>query len=170
MNKKGAEKVLSVYWFVILFLVAGGVFAMTVIFYGSPYDVREVEAGILTDKVADCISYGGKMNPVLLNSSGVFNTDFDKIFLKECHLNFGNGQDSEYYVKVNFFRFADLNNPAFVLSYGNSNLFSGCEIKSEDYNKISRCVSRRFYAVDGNNEQYLIEIFSVVRKTNENVK
>jgi len=60
-NKRGAEKVLSVYWFVILLLVAGGVFAMVYNFYHHPYDVREIEANLMINTVADCVSTGGKI-------------------------------------------------------------------------------------------------------------
>ena len=42
MNRRG-EKYLSVYWFVILAIVAGGIIAMVFVFYGKPYDIREIE-------------------------------------------------------------------------------------------------------------------------------
>ena len=31
-------------------------------FYSSPYDVRDTEADILTNKIADCISQKGKID------------------------------------------------------------------------------------------------------------
>ncbi|MEJ2497249.1 MAG: hypothetical protein P8Y43_07230 [Sulfurovaceae bacterium] len=80
MNKKGTDKLLSMYWFLILFLVAGGIFAMVTVFYSSPYDVREIEAEILADKTLDCISYTGKLSSFVLNDSGEFNEDFKKNF------------------------------------------------------------------------------------------
>ena len=57
-NKKG-DKLISVYWFVILFIVAGAIAYMTVSFYGEPYDIREAEAYALTNKVARCLSEAG---------------------------------------------------------------------------------------------------------------
>ena len=71
-NKKGAGKILSPYWFVILVLIAGGVFAMVYAFYGAPYDVRWIESRILMNKVADCVSYEGKINSLLISSSCLF--------------------------------------------------------------------------------------------------
>ena len=62
-NKKGADKVLSVYWFVILFLVASGIFGMVYIFYKSPFDVREMEGQLMTNRIAECVSPQGKLNP-----------------------------------------------------------------------------------------------------------
>ena len=35
MNKKGTDKILSIYWFVVLTLVAGGIFAMVYVFLWS---------------------------------------------------------------------------------------------------------------------------------------
>ena len=58
MNKRGAEKIISVYWFVILFLVAGTIAYSVSIFYGNPYDVREIESNILANKIADSNSNG----------------------------------------------------------------------------------------------------------------
>lgn len=58
-NKRGTDKMLSIYWFVILTIVAGGIFAMVYIFYGSPYDVRGVESEIFAERIADCISRQG---------------------------------------------------------------------------------------------------------------
>ena len=60
-DKKGTDKIISVYWFAVLFIVAGGIVYMTAIFYGEPYDVREIEANLLTNQIADCLSEGGKL-------------------------------------------------------------------------------------------------------------
>ncbi len=50
-NKRGADKIITIYWFAILMLVAAGVFSM-VLSLQSPYDVRELEASILADQIA----------------------------------------------------------------------------------------------------------------------
>ncbi len=49
-NKRG-DKILSLYWFAVLIIVAGGIFGMVYVFYGSPYDVREIEANVLLNKI-----------------------------------------------------------------------------------------------------------------------
>src|SRR3989344_5603718 len=51
-NRIGAEKIISVYWFVILIIIAGAVVAMVSLFYGSPYDVRVTEANIMINQVS----------------------------------------------------------------------------------------------------------------------
>ena len=58
-NKIGADKILSVYWFAILFIIAAGILAMVYVFYNSPFDVRQIEAEILSSRVAECISHQG---------------------------------------------------------------------------------------------------------------
>lgn len=170
LNKKGADKLLSAYWFMILTLIAGGVFAMAYNFYSVPYDVRDVEANIMADKVADCISYKGFLNPNLFSDGVNFSQDFRNNFLKNCHLDFGSGDELEYYVRVNFFRVDDVKNSVYNISVGNLGLFQSCEIKEEDYERLAHCVEKRFYSLGENKTQYLININSVVRKVKENVK
>ena len=61
-NKTGADKILSVYWFAILFIVASGIFAMVYVFYNSPFDVRNAEADALGNQIASCILQNGKIS------------------------------------------------------------------------------------------------------------
>ena len=73
------EKLMSVYWFVILFLVAGGVYSMVNVFYGHPYDVREVESNLLSQKIADCVSYGGIINTEIFDAKPIGMVDAGEI-------------------------------------------------------------------------------------------
>ena len=59
MNKKGTEKILTIYWFIVLTIIAGGVFAMVYVFYSTPYDARGIESEIFAERIADCISRQG---------------------------------------------------------------------------------------------------------------
>lgn len=169
MNKKGADKMLSVYWFAILIIVAGGIFAMVTLFYSHPIDVREVEAGLLLNKVADCISWGGEINSNLL-SSGRFSEEFKKNFLQECSLNFNSEfKELQYYASVDFYKFDFQNESIFNIVEGNKNIKEDCKFE-EDYEKVSKCVERSFYALDEGDNQYLIKILTVVKKSEKNVK
>lgn len=138
INKKGTDKILSVYWFTILVIVAGGIILMVSNFYGDPHEVRDFEAGILLNKVADCLSDEEKLNRDVLEGD----------FLKNCHLNFGDGE--EYYLEV-------LN-----VVEGNPNLKDFCGLKG---GRSVVCMERSFYS-----EGELIKILSVVRKTEQNVR
>jgi hypothetical protein len=178
-NKRGADKVLSVYWFVVLVLISGGVFAMAYSFYGVPYDIREVESEILADKTADCISYGGIINAGLIDN-GVLNNTFEDNFQEECNLDFNptsEWKEMQYFVSIEFYNISDdtgnVDKINFEIKKGNINLISDCSIKTQkdkDYERMVKCTEKRLYSVDNYNHQYLIKILSGVRKSEKNVK
>jgi len=165
-EKKGAEKVMSVYWFVILFLVAGAIVYMVSIFYGSPYDVREIESNVLINNVANCLS----KNQELILIDDVFRNNF----LEVCHLNL-NTEDEEiqYYIEVEFLDFNGEENigenEAFKekVIVGNLNLNNNPNIGSVFESEKS------FYVLKGKNEDFPneleVKIFTVISKTKENV-
>ena len=55
-KKKGADQILTVYWFVIIFIVAGAVVYMAYLFYGSPFDARNIEGSLLGNQIANCLT------------------------------------------------------------------------------------------------------------------
>ena len=179
-NGIGAEKIISVYWFVILIIIAGAVVAMVSLFYGSPYDVRVTEANIMINQVSNCLSQSGELNKNLFiseNSEKKFNENFN--LKKECNLIFEakfknqpgpSSERDEYFLEAEFY---DLNNERlFSISEGNSNLKTDCKIAEGEkkYKRLSKCVDREFYSLDSENQAYKINILSVVRKTEKNVK
>ena len=174
-NKVGANKTISVYWFIILAIVAGGIFAMVYVFYGAPYDVREIEVNILSDKVADCISRNGKINLEILNA-GEFNQEFD--FLNSCSFNFNTEEPEwegvpQYFFEVEFYEISNLENYAFTKNEGNINWKGDCFVEDErgrDYERLPKCLEKRFYSVSEDDSQYLIKILSAVSKLEKNVR
>ena len=178
MDKKGTDKILSIYWFLILTIVAGGIFAMVYVFYGAPSDVREIEAELLAQKLADCVSKNGLIEENLF-LNGEFNPAINAYFTDRCGITFkveeGYGDETEiqYLYKVSFYDIKNVVNPKFVISDGNLNWENECFIEksnSKDYLRLVKCKERRFYAVDKENNQYLIEILSGVGKSEKNVK
>ena len=178
-NKKGAEKIISVYWFVILFMVAGTIAYSVSIFYGNPYDVREIETGILINNVADCLSKDGKLK------EGVLTQDFKDTFLEKCHLNFGNDKD-EYYIEIEFYNFDNLEEAfKFNIIKGNINLKNSIEYISSNSvfaNEKSFYVLNEKEEISEDDEdkevqkkpkkiteELVVEITSIIRKTKENV-
>lgn len=167
-NKQGTEKILAIYWFVILILVAGGIFAMVYSFYHSPYDVRNIEAQSLINKVADCISQRGILQEDFLKQENL---------LEHCNLNFNSEgfedweKEVQYYVEVEIYSLQDENNPSFQIFAGNEKWKPYCGLQKEkQYEKLVKCVEERFYGVGQDNTQYLIKILSIVRKTEKNVR
>ncbi|MEK6760334.1 MAG: hypothetical protein AABX93_00235 [Nanoarchaeota archaeon] len=177
-DRTGADKILSVYWFAILFIVASGVFAMVYVFYTSPFDVRNVEADAIGNQIVSCISQNGK-----IISRWTTNQTSLKI-RDECHLDFDSeSNENQYYVQIDFYDFKtfqfSISNGTEVISSqplttvydGNANLKTDCEVgEIKNYNKQSKCLEKRFYAVDEKNNLYTIKITSAVRKTEKNAK
>ena len=183
MDKLGTDKVVSIYWFAVIVIIAGGVVAMAYSFYGAPYDVREVEGNILADKIADCLSNQGELNEnlfVLESETRVFDEVFSENFFEECQLNFNSESDynwdetMQYFSEINFYNISDTENPVFLISKGNSNFKGDCFIetkKGKDYEKLAKCTEKRFYAVDPvSGKQYLIKILIAISKAEKNVK
>lgn len=174
-NKKGADKILSIYWFVVLTLIAGGVFAMAYSFYGNPYDVRDIESQILADKVADCLSYGGRLNTLFVNN-GFLVENSQENFLKECNINLNSESEwdeFQYFTSVKFYNLSEDSIVLFRIDEGNINFIADCDItnkKGKDYEKLVKCTEKRIYAVDNYNHQFLIKILTGVRKSEKNVK
>lgn len=78
MNKKGGEKLLSVWWFFVLIVIGGGIFIGVLIYYSVDINVNEIEADILAERILNCINDNGQLNYI-------FDSNFD-IFQK-CNLN-----------------------------------------------------------------------------------
>tara|TARA_Y100000310_G_scaffold303088_1_gene341087 strand:+ start:1766 stop:2245 length:480 start_codon:yes stop_codon:yes gene_type:complete len=155
-NKKGADKIISVYWFVILFLVAGTIAYSVSIFYGDPYDVRVIETGILANNIADCLSENGKLKYKI-------DDELRDTFLEKCNLNFNTEyEEVQYYLEVEF---QQLN---FKIVKGNINLkaFSETSLPSKSIFKSEKS----FYVLSQENEELTVKITSIIRKTEKNVK
>lgn len=179
INKRGTDKILSIYWFVMLTLIAGGVFIMVYVFYGAPYDVREVESEILAERIADCISKRGIIDSDFFIDNN-FNPTIQESFTEKCNINFnvekGYGDDTgiiQYFYEVEFYNVQDLTTPQFSFYDGNNNWKGDCFIKKtndKEYEKLAKCKEKRFYALSKDGNQYLIKILSVVGKSEKNVK
>ena len=174
MNKQGTDKVLSVYWFAILFIVAAGVVYMAVTYYGAPYEVREIEAGILINQIADCISSGGKLN------ENWGDLTYDNL-LEKCSLNF-NVEDEYGWKNDQIYASVEegvLNSENFVMKSqaGDSLLKQNCE--DEAGTTFAFCRTRQFYtldkdsvgnALDKDSVGKVIKIQAIIRKTEKNIQ
>lgn len=169
-NKHGAEKVLSIYWFAILIIVAGAIVAMVSLFYGTPYDVREMEANIMSNKAMNCFSENGRLNPGLFNENKIFNEYFN--LKEECDFVLDaefESERGEYFLEADFY---DINNENVLsISEGNSNLYADCKIQDDKYKKIAQCAEREFYSLSPFDDKlFKIKIISAVGKIEKNVK
>lgn len=167
INKRGTDKVLAVYWFAILIIVTVAIVSGVSIFYGAQYDVRDVESIALANKIADCVSKGGKMN--YLMDEKEINSDN---FLSICRLNFAN-QEQDLYAEVDFYDFdsCSINDKKCSVSLLNVKTFTQSWI--EQCNLDSKgpvCKERWFYTLSKDGQQeIIIRIFTGVNKAGENV-
>jgi len=170
-NKHGSEKLLSVYWFAILFIVAAGIVYMALLFYGIPYDVREAEANLLLNKVSDCLVQNQYLN------NEIFLEGFEETFLEKCGLtfeveNFGEWKDDQYYVEFFIFSFDDTQekNKGGILTGAKAGEFHLRDLHSTKLDKSPFGIERSFYALDESNVMYVVEILSIVNKEGKNVR
>lgn len=77
-NKKGGEKLLSLWWFFILGVIGGFIVLGVIIYYSADTNVNLIEANILVDKLTECLIIKGNLN------EDIFNEEFN--IFKECNL------------------------------------------------------------------------------------
>tara|TARA_Y100000310_G_scaffold343846_1_gene453458 strand:- start:1317 stop:1805 length:489 start_codon:yes stop_codon:yes gene_type:complete len=162
MNKKGDERVLSVYLFIIYVIVSIGIVSGVILFYGSPLDVRIAEAGVLNSKIINCLVEKGELKQDLDDIS-----DLQGI----CNLNFKDNTKShegiQYAVNIKLFELNSCSNfrcsnPLKNLNFGEKEFLVYCNAKGS---KIPKCNTEAVYVF---NEKKILQITSAVNKV-ENV-
>jgi hypothetical protein len=92
-NKRGGEKLLSIWWFFILAITATAIVVAVTYYYSADIDVRQMESAILAEKLGECLNNGGYL---IENFTG---KDFD--IYRECGLsNLTFGRESRLYFNV----------------------------------------------------------------------
>ena len=145
-NKKGADKIISVYWFAILFIVSAAMVYMVFLFYGGLYDIRDVEAGILINQMADCVAEGGYIKSGILDGPKLTKENF----LQKCGLTFAvedtnEWSDDQFYVNISFENFKE-GSVVDSFEVGNINWKIQCEEKKGT--NLAFCTHRNFYVLD----------------------
>jgi hypothetical protein len=171
INKKG-EKLLSLYWFLILTIIVVGVVIMVKTFYGNPYDVRTLEAEILNNHISNCISSGGRMNTLLIwPGTGQYQESFKDTFPDKCKIDLAGHNEFdpiEYYVEVNLYNKFEKKSFATFFN-GNKNWIGDCQA-SNQYKNLAVCFNSTFYSSDNVGNLYRVEVLTIVHKIKENVK
>lgn len=149
-NKKGEEKLFSIWWFLVLLVVGVCVSYMTVASYSVPQDVRHIEVGFLYTQIENCIVKDNFVN------TKIFEKDFD--LYRECNLNEKVFNES-FYVNVSLFSEGKLINSTRI----GANYQTECEIflggtKAENYPKCIFVDERVFYLENGVKKGGVLEI------------
>ena len=162
-SRKGAEKVMSVYWFFILVLVAGTIVYIVSILSAKPYDVREIESGIFSNQIADCITQNGKLKYDL-------NQDLKDNFLNICHLNLDTGDNNgQYYINLEFYNFQTSEKIDYGIEAGNPNIRDAFDLGSNsELIKFGRAF---YFSSDkkGTPGEIIVRVNIIMDKSDKNV-
>lgn len=163
-GKKGDEKLLSIYWFVILIIITIGIVAGVLHVFGSNVDVRMAEAGLLRDKIVECLVDKGELVRNLPDS------------LKECKIDLNDNTEKykdreQYAVKLELY---DENlNFLEERKFGNTAFFAvacyDCYERANEFNeKAPRGEDVTLYVLDKGKGRFLV-IKTAVDKYEKNI-
>ena len=99
-GKKAGEKTLSIWWFFILALIGVTTVASVVMYYSADVDIKEIEAGILADKVAECVIQNGYLDNEFISAGSNFNI-FKNCNIKESVIKSNNN----FYIGISAYDF-----------------------------------------------------------------
>jgi hypothetical protein len=154
-GKKGGEKWLSIWWFLVLVIIGGAIAIGVLIYYNSDVNIKRFEADILAERIARCLIENGKLDREFLK------VDFD--VFEACNLKKeAFGQGSNFYFKISFKR-ADESSLRADIQQGNLAFEKECGIESVTQAKeFPRCSYKDesfFYlAGDGKEQEGKIQI------------
>ena len=95
MNKKGDERLLSLWMFGIWILVAVLIISGVYLFYNVDADLRTAQSRVLNGKIAACLINDNSLNPVFF--------DKDINYYNLCSLNAQSFNDKKFYLRVSLY-------------------------------------------------------------------
>ena len=168
------DKTISVYWFFILFIIASAMAFIVYSLYGKPLDVRGVEGVFLAEKLADCVSQGGRIPLNVLDGKGEFVITNENL-LQICNLNFEVEKFKDSWNNDQLYVFLNFSTPGekpYSVSAGNENLKINSNVNFIDSNtkNMPFCVERIMFSNgQTDNKYYSIKLFTCVNKKDKNV-
>jgi len=164
-NKRGAEKLFSIWWFLVLVIVGLGIVAGVFIFFSSEVDVREIEVDILNTKIADCIVEQG----FLIESA--LDDNFD--ILSACRLSENVfSQGSNFFIKINFLDESGANIREPVLK-GDFSFEKDCEVQEPadgekvEAEKFPKCIQKKYYSLYYKDGQIKKAVLGILTASNQ---
>ncbi len=159
MNKKGDERVLSLYWFVMFVIISIGVVSGVYLFFSNQIDVRGAEASILGDRIVGCLVQNGILNEKLLEEMNSDN------FEEKCRLILKDDSLEAYKDKSQFYIEVNADGKEFAVGDGSFKAFCGQE---ESKRNIPICVDKILIILNEDNEFKEFNILVAVRKVEQN--
>ncbi|MCX6748323.1 MAG: hypothetical protein NT076_01840 [Candidatus Pacearchaeota archaeon] len=156
-NKRGGEKYLSIWWFLMLAVIGVGLVAGVAIFNARTIDTRALEADILAVRVADCLVDNGYLK------TGVVEENFD--VYENCKINKETIEKSRMY----FFSYEVydaekcVNNECKIIfekpAYGVADFKGDCKISQAiSAQEYPRCSERKVYTVNKEGKGLLLVV------------
>lgn len=156
INKKGDEKYLSIWMFLIWAIIGVSIILGVLMFYSVQGDVRQIEAQLLADKLSLCITNN-------FNYEEITKSDFD-IYTK-CGLNRDViSNENLYYFSIGIYE--NVSAPVLKTLSGGNNWKTECDYQfmkkeAERENKFPQCAKRDFTAFDSKkNKKYMLLVIA----------
>jgi len=170
-NKKGDERILSIYLFIIYIIVSIGIVSGVVLFHGAGLDIRDAEAEILSEKVVDCLIWQGELQQQIFEDD--FNLEeFCRIKLIDNSASYMG--EEQALVRVELFNFTscseyegkfECSELIRQIQIGREDFLSFCELEGD---KIPQCSEQNLYVLN-DDQQAIIKILTAVGKVEKNV-
>lgn len=160
-ERRGDERLLSFYWFLMFIIITVAVVSAVVIFTSRPFDIRSVEAQILADKLVGCIAQQGNIAQVFEGGREALLEKQCALFLSDTSYTDAGQQAEQYYVQ------AKVGEQKFEA--GNMRLPTLCDAAPSTRN-IPACTHKRFVAFNSAGKLVNVDIDVAVRKMEKNGK
>lgn len=147
-GKKGDERVLGIWMFLVWTVIALVIVLSVFLFYGQEVDIKLLQSDVLGDRIADCLF--DEENVKEINN-----------FYEECKINQNFFDENKLYAKISFF---ELGSEVLVqdpIRLGNEDIETQCDLReTQDEKKspnLARCYSKLFYGIK-NGQSIRVEI------------
>jgi len=161
MNKRGDERILSLYWFVIFVIIAIAVVSGVYIFFSDPLDTRQIEGSILADKVIGCFVEQGKLSEVY---SGINGGNFEE----KCKLVLKDETKEAYKIEDQYYIEFKAGDRTFKYKEESESRFEPFCDKEESKKNIPICIKKKLAVLDETGELIFVEVLIGVRKVEQN--
>ena len=174
-NKKGGERILFLYWFIMILMVGVAVVIGVSMFYSANFDVREIEAKLLGNKIIECLFDKGEVGEWFLSIAKKLQENFPA----KCELNLEDKtpvyeDKAQYYIGIKQYDYNSCNSGNCgegekKIAIGDEDVTVLCELQEKNGKKrnLPQCSRTRVYALN-KGKKLVFEILTAVKKTEQN--
>ena len=154
-DKRAGEKILSVWWIFVLVVIGGAIVIGVLIYYNADFNIKELEADILAERIVRCLVQNGYLRQDFLQEN------FD--IFKECRLKKEMFEkESNFYFKISAQNETGLLRENII--EGDASFEKNCEIsgtlKAKHFPKCSYKNERVLYYENNNLKEAKLKIIA----------